>query len=124
MRRPFRGWANPKYMFRYYVIRKKASLSDLVWSGILDRAHESTGMYNVELATRDWCDAAISLRRGGWGDNHLEIVIYDGEDKPSQMVRVGLSYRSMTKVMRGFDDAMVISRRIIQEENTAKESRE
>lgn len=104
------------YKFRYYFIRKKAPLSWIFWGEIMRRESSSVGMYQISIAAANAPDCAILLSRGAPGENNIEINIYDGNDKLFETINIPLSYKSMGRVMKGFDRASSISRKKIKEE--------
>ena len=106
----FRAW------FRYYFIRKKSPISYIWWSDILKRDIRSVGMYQTSIAATT-PDCAIGLSSGAPSDNHMTICIYDSDDKLVDRVEIKLSYKSMRKIMNGYDRAFAISRAKIKEEN-------
>jgi len=103
--------------YRYYFVRKKAPLSWIWWHDVLRRNSTSVGMYDISLAALNQPDAGISLSCGAYGDNTIEITVYDGYRKPVEMVTINLSYRDAVRVMDGFERAFSISRRQIKKEN-------
>jgi hypothetical protein len=105
------------YKFRYYFIRRKAPLSWIFWGEMLRRESSSSGMYQVSIAAAGQPDCAISLSRGAPKDNNIEICIYDNSDKLVDTVCIPLSYRSMGRVMDGFNKAFAVSRAQIRKEN-------
>lgn len=117
-----RSWfysTNLYYKFRYYFIRQKAPLSWIFWGEILRRESSSVGLYAVSIAAAGQNDCAISLSRGASKENYIEIVVYDVNNKLVDMVTIPLTYRSMGRVMRGFDKAFAISSKKIKEEAQA-----
>lgn len=106
------------YKFRYYFIRKKAPLSWIFWGEVMRRESSSQGTYQISIAAVGEPDCVISLSRGSPGENNIEITIYSSSDKPIETVLIPLSYRSMGRVMRGFNKAFSISRKQIKVEET------
>ncbi|SRR5216117_2208641 len=104
------------YKFRHYFIRKKSPLSWIFWGEIMRRESSSQGTYSVSIALAGQPDCAISLNRGAPKDNNIEICVYDSNDKLIDTVYIPLSYKSMGRVMRGFDKAFVVSAKKIREE--------
>lgn len=104
------------YKFRHYFIRKKSPLSWIFWGEIMRRESSTVGMYPISIAAVNSPDCAICLNRGAPGENSIEICIYDSTDSPAKSVRIPLSYKSMRRVMKGFDLAYAESFKIIKEE--------
>lgn len=101
-----------KDWFEYYFIRKKAPLSYILYSDILKREMSIQGVYGLELASKS--DCAITLNSGTPKENKISINIYDGK-KLIDTVDIRLSYRSMQKIKKGFNEAWAISNQAIKE---------
>lgn len=107
-----------RYRFSYYFVRKKSPLSYIWWRDILRREISSEGMYNVAIATVE-PDCAISLSSGAPSDNHMEICVYDTNNRLRHRVQIKLSYKSMKKIRAGFNEAQRESRKILKEEGVS-----
>ena len=108
--------SNLKGTYRHYFVRKKSPISYIWWSNILRRDCMFSGSYSVAIATVE-PDCAISMQMGAPNDNKLTITVYDGDNQCVASVDIKLSYRSMKRIHKGFNEASAISRRVLKEES-------
>lgn len=109
-------YQNIRHWYRYYFVRKKSPLSWIFWGDILRRQLSWQGSYQVSIAAAGEPDCAISLSKGAPHDNKVIIAVYDTNEKLVETVEIPLSYRSMVRVIDGFNKASAISRRTIKAE--------